>query len=597
MNRSKLKKELRRAVLQTTPDILPRIMENPPSREQVMGGRETRAPAQRWQSRTLRPALAFAAVAVFCFGMFWSVRPQVESVVSLDVNPSIQMTVDRDDRVMECQARNDDAQKILEGLDLKHDTVDEATDQLIDAMVRDGYLEANSGDNAILVSVATQNQENADRLQQTISYSIKTVLDKNNATAKVIQQKETQVSSDLEAFAKEHSVSVGKADLVQKLTKQDSTLDPGELTQMSLKDLSSLMDEKDLTVDNVVTKDTSEPMKPAPPESSTGGPLGNLESTASPSAPSSENSSESSAPSSSPSSNPGSSGAGSSKPGSKPESSVPPPSSSEPEDNKDERPDLYCPKCGNWADKCNSTCGGTKDLYCPKCGRLMSVCKDKCDGSMDATKHYCTRCGRLESVCKSSCDLSKPAVYCAQCGRLESTCCGTCQFTGRYDEQPDIWYCTRCGKPEAICLNTCDPNAPESHCEYCGKLLSEHGPDCPGYDEDTAQGGGPMEPPEQEKGYCNRCGKLNKDCQHSCDTTRPDKYCEECGRLRTEHTKKCKGWQEGDDSPAPPVNPPDTSSGSASRPNTSSSASSSSSSESSVTEGYPVKVIPSEEKT
>ena len=49
----------------------------------------------------------------------WQTSHAVASVVSLDVNPSIQLQVNQKEIVLEAQALNAEAQEILEGMDLR----------------------------------------------------------------------------------------------------------------------------------------------------------------------------------------------------------------------------------------------------------------------------------------------------------------------------------------------------------------------------------------------------------------------------------------------------------------------------------------------
>ena len=46
------------------------------------------------------------------------VQPTVDSIVSIDVNPSIELSVDPQDTVVSCRALNEDAVNVLDGMDL-----------------------------------------------------------------------------------------------------------------------------------------------------------------------------------------------------------------------------------------------------------------------------------------------------------------------------------------------------------------------------------------------------------------------------------------------------------------------------------------------
>lgn len=95
----------------------------------------------------------------------------VASVVSIDVNPSIELRVNQNEKVLACVPMNDDAHAILadmgDGEDLKGAKLDVAVNAIVGSLVRNGYLESISS--AIMISVEDRDQSRAHRLQQDLS--------------------------------------------------------------------------------------------------------------------------------------------------------------------------------------------------------------------------------------------------------------------------------------------------------------------------------------------------------------------------------------------------------------------------------------------
>ena len=91
-------------------------------------------------------------------------------VVSLDVNPSIEYTINAFDRVLDISAVNDDAGRILANLDesaLRYRPVDEVVDATILALRESGYLTDATGNDVVIsaLSYDTQHtQQIAERL-------------------------------------------------------------------------------------------------------------------------------------------------------------------------------------------------------------------------------------------------------------------------------------------------------------------------------------------------------------------------------------------------------------------------------------------------
>ena len=575
MNRRQLKKALKFAVLQSTPDVLPKILPDYQPTE-TLGTIDRKAALGR--TRWKVAACVMAAACVFCFSLFHLAQPKVDSLISIDVNPSIELQADKRDRVIESTALNSDAVKILDGLSLKNTDLNTATDAIIGSMVKNGYLPAGSSDNAILISVANNNATRAEQLQQKISTSVKSVLKETNTGAKVLRQTDT-ISPELQTFARQNNVSVGKADFVRKLTEKDSTLNAQELCKMSVKELSALIDEKDLEISGVVVENDGKLSGVSATTPATDAVISEPAS----SAPSDGDEDPSGGENSETGSGEGSdskSGDPQVLPADKPSDEESGPSSSDGEESENEDEDkplepLYCRRCGNWLSVCNRTCDPSKpEIYCEYCGRLLSVCNDTCDGEIDFSERYCERCGRYKSVCKGTCDKTAPELYCTDCGRLKSVCLGSCEFYPTY-EQVEYTYCERCGEPDFICQDRCDPTAIRAYCKECGGLKTDHKPGCSQYRPGASSSSEPESSSSSEEApdlyFCERCGRPESVCKDRCDKTKPDIYCRYCGELKTDHAEDCPLYPgESESSKPPPSSQPDSSAPSSSAPSSSS---------------------------
>ena len=92
-----------------------------------------RAQPKRGRSRVTALASVAAVFLLLVLGGFKGYTTPI-GVVSLDVNPSIEYSINCFDRVLDISAVNEDAEKILAGLDekaLRYQPVDEAVDATI----------------------------------------------------------------------------------------------------------------------------------------------------------------------------------------------------------------------------------------------------------------------------------------------------------------------------------------------------------------------------------------------------------------------------------------------------------------------------------
>ena len=204
MTNQDLERRLAKAVLHTAPDDV----------EGVLSCCETRKGTVVHMTKNRKKAVArnliaacLALVLLGGGGMAYQQAFAVTSVVSLDVNPSIELEVNRQGKVLSCAALNQEAKTVLAdmngGVDLKNTKLDVAVNAIVGALVRNGYLDRISS--AILISVEDSDQARAARLQQELTSAVDGVLQKQAAGAAVLSQT-VQKNTELEKQAKENGV-------------------------------------------------------------------------------------------------------------------------------------------------------------------------------------------------------------------------------------------------------------------------------------------------------------------------------------------------------------------------------------------------------
>lgn len=196
-----------------------------------------------WLSRLIGAAVCLLCLAVGIVGGALlrplSVLPKAESDarVYLDVNPSIELDVSEDDRVISYTALNTDAEAILAELSLEGVELNTAVTAIIGSMYVNGYLTLDS--NSVLVSVDAE-EDRSKTLISNISTRISDMFKNSNMECSVIAQKVTP-SDELKALAEENNVSIGKMELIDKLVTELEELtdaDIGELVDMKIHELN-----------------------------------------------------------------------------------------------------------------------------------------------------------------------------------------------------------------------------------------------------------------------------------------------------------------------------------------------------------------------
>ncbi|MBE6989156.1 MAG: hypothetical protein E7426_00195 [Ruminococcaceae bacterium] len=191
--------------------------------------------------RALAAAAACLALCVLSLTLF-ARRPA--ATVYLDVNPGVQLQIDRQERVLRAAAENADGQLILEGMDLRRADLNTALNAILGSMVRHGYL--TRGRSVVLLSVDSRDPQRAQSLSTRLSRELDGCLTSLVGSGAVLGQ--TIHDDDaLEDLAEAYGISPGKAALLQKLVDAHPALDYTDLAALSMSDLARQL--KDMGID------------------------------------------------------------------------------------------------------------------------------------------------------------------------------------------------------------------------------------------------------------------------------------------------------------------------------------------------------------
>lgn len=199
---------------------------------------------------------ALAAVLVLCIGIGVGVfnftnrnsRGARNSVIMLDVNPSISLTVNKKEKVVNAEGLNEDGKAVLNGMDLDGVDMNVAVNAVVGSMMQKGYL--SDLQNAILVSVENSDTAKSAELQKRISDMIGNALQNVKLDGAVLSQSLNDTSA-LEQMAKDYNISIGKAALIQEVTAKDSTLTAEKLAPLSITEITLISESKHLSSDAV----------------------------------------------------------------------------------------------------------------------------------------------------------------------------------------------------------------------------------------------------------------------------------------------------------------------------------------------------------
>jgi hypothetical protein len=175
-------------------------------------------PKVRLTKKIAAIAASAAALVVFSVGSWAYASPY--SYVSLDVNPSIEYTLNRFDRVLSVKAVNDDGEEILKEIDLddlQYKNIEEAMTKTVEQISELGYFENTADqdiDAGIIIAISGKDTQKADELAQDLQQMVEQKIEENGEEVLV---EAFSVGLERVEKARELGVTPGKLNLVEKL--------------------------------------------------------------------------------------------------------------------------------------------------------------------------------------------------------------------------------------------------------------------------------------------------------------------------------------------------------------------------------------------
>lgn len=193
--------------------------------------------AKKWAPMAVAACLALLLVGGGA-GYYYQSVNGVASIVSLDVNPSIELKVNKNEKVLSATPMNDDAKEILDGMNLKGTQADVAMNAIIGSLLQHGYVDELA--NSILITVEDDDQARGEKLQQALTQQADAALASAQVNGAILSQVMAH-SDELNQKAQEYGISAGKAALIQAVVEgSNNTKTFEDLVGLSINELNLL---------------------------------------------------------------------------------------------------------------------------------------------------------------------------------------------------------------------------------------------------------------------------------------------------------------------------------------------------------------------
>ena len=162
--------------------------------------------------------------------------------VTMEINPGVEYVIARNGNVKAVRFLNDDAEKLLEEIELKGQSLKSALSITVAAYKAAGLMESND---TVLISFDKKLSGDA-KLKESVSEVVKEALEKTKSVHTVVYADATD-NDETAAIAKKYGVSQGKAQLIAD-AKKNSSMSEEEIANLPLDELVGLQKDVNSTV-------------------------------------------------------------------------------------------------------------------------------------------------------------------------------------------------------------------------------------------------------------------------------------------------------------------------------------------------------------
>jgi hypothetical protein len=197
-----------------------------------------KAPAARWLRAGRYVAMTASLAVVLLIGIFsYGLYFTPSAYIDVDVNPSIELTLNRFGRVVDSYAYNRDGDAILAMVRLTHMDYKEAIDRLFTTMTDQGY---NSNDSYISVTLSDKTDPATAQTETVLLAAIETVISQHHGN---VQVDAVAVEPPLRDAAHELNLSPSKYIAIQELMAVDPTTTYEGCRGHTISELNQLTDQ------------------------------------------------------------------------------------------------------------------------------------------------------------------------------------------------------------------------------------------------------------------------------------------------------------------------------------------------------------------
>jgi uncharacterized membrane protein YkoI len=250
MKIKEIKHHLRKAVNEAPVNILEDIKHQ---KVEVMKNHDYITRQEPIKKKSLKPIYAFTTISVIlviAISMFYQ-GDAITSQVFIDINPGIEISLNKNENVINMEAINIEEDVIL-SIDYYRKNVYQVIPMLLDMLSQNGFI--NEDKNTMLVSIKSVSDKISKENIEKLSSTIKSFFTVRDSSVLILKQEIKEDDEAIKGSYKDY-LTAGKYTFIKNLTKLDSDLIFEDLVYLSLKELIELSKDISLDLTSIIESD------------------------------------------------------------------------------------------------------------------------------------------------------------------------------------------------------------------------------------------------------------------------------------------------------------------------------------------------------
>lgn len=192
-------------------------------------------------------------------GIIYYTNFRVDSLLFIEVNPSFELKLNSQDKVIDIIGKNDDAKTFLKDFKISKKDVDLVMESITIKLLEKGFLVDESSN--MIITVISKKTNKAEILQNRLQERIQERLTEKNSKAKIYSQGiSSEDMNDLKETAENNDISLGRTLFIKRIINKDSSLSFEELVDKDQKELVELAKEKKVQKNSTIEENEELPI-------------------------------------------------------------------------------------------------------------------------------------------------------------------------------------------------------------------------------------------------------------------------------------------------------------------------------------------------